>query len=124
MNKETKLQRRIMLALSSAGCIVFRNETAGAYVGKVIHKAGQQVTLAGATYLPVGLCKGSSDIIGIAPDGRFLAVEVKTDTGRATKEQHAFIRVVNHAGGIAGIVRSEQDALDLIKQEGSNDQAN
>ena len=114
MNKETLIQRKIQIALSNAGCIMWRNETAGAYVGKVIHKAGDQVTLAGARLMPFGLCKGSADLIGIAPDGRFLAVEVKTPTGRASKEQLTFIEAVRKAGGIAGIARSPEDALELI----------
>jgi len=61
-----------------------------------------------------GLAIGSSDIVGIAPNGKFLAVEVKTATGRASKEQLAFIEAVRAAGGIAGIARNEQDALALI----------
>jgi len=38
MNQETKIQNLILMALSKAGCLVFRNETAGAWVGKVLHK--------------------------------------------------------------------------------------
>lgn len=115
MNKETLIQRQIQLALSEAGCLIFRNETAGAYVGKVIHMAGDQVTLSGSRMVAFGLCKGSSDLIGITPSGRFLAVEVKTIKGMATQEQMDFIDAVNRKGGIAGICRSAQEALDLIK---------
>ena|SRR5690554_763162 len=115
MNKETKIQRLIMLALSEAGCTVWRNETAGAWIGKQIHRAGDQVTLTDARMMKFGLCVGSSDIVGIAPDGRFLAIEVKTPTGRPTKEQLRFIEAVRNAGGIAGIARSPQEALDLIR---------
>ena len=114
MNKETSVQRKIMLALSEAGCTVWRNETSGAWVGRVIHKDGQQVTLSNARLIKFGLAIGSSDIIGITPDGRFLAVEAKTDTGRATKEQLQFIESVQRAGGVAGIARCPADALQLI----------
>jgi|SRR5690554_1344663 len=116
MNPETKIQQRIMLALSEAGCIVWRNETAGAYMGRVIHKAGDQVTISGARFLPAGLCKGSADIIGVAPGGRFLAVEVKTPTGRVSKEQTLFLQAVTQRGGLAGVARSVEDALALIGQ--------
>ena len=116
MNPETKIQRLIMLALSDAGCTVWRNETAGAWMGKQIHRQGDQVTLTNARMMTFGLCVGSSDIIGIAPDGRFLAVEVKTPKGRPTKEQLRFIDAVRNAGGIAGIARSVEDALDLIRR--------
>jgi hypothetical protein len=64
---------------------------------------------------PYGICVGSSDLIGIAPCGRFLAVEVKTATGRVTKEQQTFIDAVCRAGGIAGIARSVDDALQLLR---------
>lgn len=113
-NKETNIQSAIMLALSEAGCVVFRNNTAGAWIGKIIHKAGNQVTLTDSHMIRFGLCVGSSDVIGIAPDGRFLAVEVKTSTGRPTKEQLRFIDAVRSAGGIAGIARTTTEALELI----------
>lgn len=114
MNPETRIQNRILMALSEAGCVVWRNETSGAWMGKQIHKAGDQVTLTNARMMTFGLCVGSSDIIGIAPDGRFLAVEVKTAKGRPTTEQLRFIEAVKKAGGIAGIARSPEDALKLI----------
>ena len=115
MNEETKLMRLIMIALSNAHCITWRNETSGAYVGKVIHKDARIVTLQNAQLMTFGLCVGSADIIGIhKPTGRFLAFEVKTKTGRPTKEQLNFIEQVRAANGIAGIVRSAQDALDLL----------
>lgn len=116
MNPETKLQRLIMLALSEAGCTIWRNETSGAWMGKQIHKAGDQVTLTNARMMTFGLCVGSSDLVGIAPGGRFLAVEVKTPKGRPTKEQLRFIEAVRNAGGIAGIARSVDEALDLIRR--------
>lgn len=114
MNQETAIMRRIMLALSEAGCIIWRNEVSGAWVGKVIHKDSDQVTLSNARMIRFGLAIGSSDLIGVAPNGQFLAVEVKTKTGRASKEQTQFIKAVRAAGGIAGIARSPQEALELI----------
>lgn len=115
MNPETRLQRHIMLALSNADCIVWRNETGQFWAGKTIHKAQDQVTLAGARMVPCGLCKGSADLIGIhKATGRLLAVEVKTAKGRPTKEQTAFLHAVANAGGIAGIARSVEEALALL----------
>lgn len=115
MNEETKLMRLIMVALTQADCLVFRNETSGAYVGKVIHKDARIVTLANAQLMTFGLCVGSSDIVGIhKPTGRFLAVEVKTEKGKPTKEQINFIEQVRAANGIAGIARSVKEALELL----------
>jgi len=49
---------------------------------------------------------GCADILGQLCDGRFLAVEVKTRTGRATREQAAFPARVQryHGGGCTGPV--------------------
>ena len=115
MNPETKLMNLILIALSEAGCTVWRVETGGAWLGRVIHRERDCVTLAGARMFVTGLCKGGSDIIGIAPDGRFLALEVKAARGRVTPEQQRFIEAVRAAGGVAGIARSVADALELIR---------
>ena len=115
MNQETKLMRLIMVALSANECICWRNETSGAYMGQVIHKDARIVTLSNASFMTFGLCVGSADIIGVyKPTGQFLAVEVKTEKGRATKEQINFIEQVRAANGIAGIARSVQEAIDLL----------
>lgn len=101
--KESDIQRLIMLALSEAGCVVWRNNT-----GVLKNAAGIPIKF--------GLCVGSSDLIGIAPGGRFLAVEIKTQKGKATPEQIRFIDAVRARGGIAGIARSPEDALALLAQ--------
>jgi hypothetical protein len=100
---ESTIQKQIMLALSKAGCLVFRNNT-----GAV--KDGDR-------FIRYGLCKGGSDIVGLTPSGTFLAVEVKTPKGRATKEQLDFICAINQQGGIAGIARSVEDALLLLARK-------
>src|SRR6185503_8099288 len=59
-----------------------------------------------------GLCVGSSDLIGILnPSGRFVAVEVKTSTGRIRPEQEMFLALVRRSGGIAFVARSVDDFL-------------
>ncbi len=59
-----------------------------------------------------GLCVGSSDLVGVlAPSGRFVAVEVKTDTGRLRPEQELFLALVRRSGGIAFVARSVDDFL-------------
>lgn len=58
-----------------------------------------------------GLCNGSSDLIGVlAPSGRFVALEVKTEVGRLTKEQRVFLEHVRRMGGFAAVVRSADEA--------------
>jgi hypothetical protein len=114
MKQEALLQRQVMLALSDAGCTVWRNNTGTAYQGRVIHSSGSTVTLADSRVITFGLCVGSADLIGITGEGRFIALEIKTKTGRVSPDQARFIEHVKLMGGIAGVVRSVDDALKLI----------
>lgn len=114
MNQETRIQRNIMIAISQAGHTVWRNETGSFWTGKVIHKDNRTVTLANAQMIPCGLCRGSSDLVGLTSKGIFFAIEVKTPKGRTSKEQDAFLHRVREQGGIAGVARCPQDALDLL----------
>lgn len=101
---ESTIQKQIMLALSDAGCLIWRNNS-GAYTDQ---RSG--------SFVRYGVGQpGGSDLIGITAAGRFLAVEVKTPKGRPTKQQLQFIEAVRSKGGIAGICRSPEDALQLIR---------
>lgn len=62
-----------------------------------------------------GLCPGSSDLVGIGPGGRFLALEVKTERGRVSPEQQRFIDLVNARGGIGAVVRSPEQARAVVE---------
>jgi hypothetical protein len=98
---EANIQREIMLALSQAGCLVWRNNT-----GALPDKNGRLVRY--------GLCNGSSDIIGLTPCGKFLAIEVKSAKGRVTEAQERFIFAVRSKGGRAGVARSVKQALEIV----------
>ncbi|WP_461251287.1 VRR-NUC domain-containing protein [Treponema sp. R8-4-B8] len=62
--------------------------------------------------------KGSSDIIGVLPDGRFLAVEIKAAHGRLSQEQSAFLEKVRSMGGVAVIARSIRELDTALRNEG------
>lgn len=77
--------------------------------------------------LHAGLCKGSSDLIGIQPVtitpdmvgmtlGVFTGLEVKTERGVQTPPQQNFENIVTGLGGIAGVVRSEGDCYRVLKR--------
>lgn len=111
--KESNVQKLIQLALSDAGCTSFRNNC-----GVLKNDAGIPIKFG------VGN-PGGSDLIGITPVvitadmvgrtvGVFTAIEVKTAKGRVRPEQNNFISVVKGSGGIAGVCRSVEDALELI----------
>jgi hypothetical protein len=87
-----------------------------------------------------GLCRGSSDLIGIrCSDGKFVAIEVKTTKGlhahnlalsrakskhvlrqtmtkaeRRALEQFWFVELVRHNGGLAGFATSEDEAERIV----------
>ena len=77
---------------------VWHNQTGAAFRGKRMIRFG---------------CKGSADIIGTVK-GKFVALEVKTGTGRQKEDQKKFQEVVEDAGGFYSIVRSREQAIDLI----------
>jgi len=91
--KEADIMRSIQIAATEIGWRLFRNNT-----GSLKDRDGRYVTF--------GLCVGSSDLIGWSNTGLFVAVEVKTTTGRATPEQLAFLRAVEISGGLAFLCRS------------------
>ena len=103
MKREQNIQKLIMLALTEAGCIVWRNNI-GSY------------TTADGHFIRYGVGGvGGSDLIGVyKKTGQLLAVEVKTSKGKPSAAQLNFIEQVRAAGGIAGIARSVEDALRLI----------
>ena len=55
------------------------------------------------------------------PIGRFLALEVKTETGRVSKEQTMFLALVNKRGGYACVVRSVEDAIAAVDAAANGD---
>ena len=113
-NPESHIQAHVWSTIGHLpGVRVFRNNVGTA-------------TTADGRFIRFGLCNGSSDLIGwteylIQPEdvGRvvavFTALEIKTKTGRATCQQQRFIEAVRNAGGIAGVVRSSEQALQIIQ---------
>lgn len=114
---EAQVQRQVMLALSDHGCMVYRNNS------------GQYKTAEGHVVRYGVGNPGGSDLIGITPIkitpdmvgrtiGVFTAVEVKSSTGRASDNQMRFIKNIKNMGGMAGIARSEEEAIDIISSLG------
>lgn len=106
MASEANIQQEIRLALSGAGHLIFRNNI-GAYK---CPKTGRLIRYG------VG-DKGGSDLIGITKSGRFLAIEVKSQTGRVRPDQTNFILAIRSKGGYAGVARSAEDALRIAEGE-------
>lgn len=130
---ESSVQSAILRGLGNGDTRLFRNNVGQAWVGNaarfsnagtVIVSPGD-VLLRNARPLHAGLCAGSSDLIGwrtitITPEmvgqrvAVFVAIEVKSDRGRATEDQAAFLRAVAAAGGMGGVARSVEDAEGIV----------
>lgn len=119
---EKNIQTQIMIAASKTGTTVFRNNVGNGVLGQIVRQDGGNFHIIKGRRVQFGLCPGSSDLIGwrtvtVTPDmvnrkiAVFLALEVKTATGKATAEQENFINAVRASGGLAGIVRSIDDAV-------------
>jgi hypothetical protein len=65
-------------------------------------------------YIRANTAKGMSDIMGVMKDGRTLAIEVKSATGRMRPGQEEFLATIRQAGGVAGVCRSVEDAQALL----------
>lgn len=105
-NPETKIQNRIMLAMSQKGYMCWRNQV------------GLFKTLDGRT-VNIGI-KGSSDLMAVKPTvitpemvgqtlAVFVAVEVKTATGRQSEPQKKWQKAVEKLGVKYILARSEDD---------------
>lgn len=105
---ENVLQSEIRLALGMLpDLVLWRNATG----------VGEQWDGSKASTLRYGLCIGSSDLIGIlSPTGRFVALEVKTATGRVSDDQERFLALVRRMGGYGAVVRSVADALAAVEE--------
>ena len=121
--KEQQIQTRWLLNISRRPDVrMFRNNVGTGWQGQVVSKELGAIVLQNARPLYAGLCVGSSDLIGwksvtITPDmvgqqvAVFVAAEVKTATGRLTGEQQNFLNKVRDAGGLAVVIRSENQEL-------------
>jgi hypothetical protein len=130
MPSEQETQQRILLAHGSGDTRLWRNNVGTGWAGAATRvTAGNlsalarslrpgDVVIRGGRPLHAGLCVGSSDLIGYRRvDGvaQFVALEVKSPTGRPTAQQTAFLDHITAAGGCAGIVRSVEDAREILR---------
>lgn len=113
MSSEQAIQQNILLQCSRSNVRLLRNNC-GSYKSPT------------GTFVRYGVGNpGGSDLIGlrsvtITPEmvgqqiGQFVALEIKTPTGRATEQQQRFLAMVRSLGGLAGIARSVDEAQALL----------
>ena len=57
---------------------------------------------------------GAADLTGILPDGRRLEIECKSATGRQTREQRNYQRMIEKFNGVYVLARSVEDVWEAI----------
>jgi hypothetical protein len=105
---ESKLVKAALEYLSYRGIGVWRNNT-GAVVS--VYKGRKRIIRYGK--------KGSSDIIGLIPGGRFIGVECKQPKEKQTLDQRLFQQFIESLGGLYVLARNLddiQEALDGTRQ--------
>jgi hypothetical protein len=126
---EHEIQQRILLACGSGTTRLWRNNVGTGWAGPATKITPGNIRAVAAALRPgdvvvrqgrplhAGLCVGSSDLIGYRQvDGvaQFVALEVKSATGRPTAEQTRFLDHIQAAGGVSGIARSIDAARTLL----------
>lgn len=102
MTEEHMLMRNIMVAICPY-CMIFRVNVGSGYTPD-------------GRFFTTGVPKGYSDLSGHRKsDGKAVYIEVKTKKGRVSPQQMEFISLMQKTGAIAGVCRSVEDALNLIK---------
>jgi hypothetical protein len=131
------IQQRILLACGTGSTRLFRNNVGTGWAGQATKVTPGNLRAAAAALRPgdvvirqgrplhAGLCVGSSDLIGwrsrvITPEmvgqtiAQFVAIEVKSPTGRTTAQQDQFLSQIQAVGGCGGVARSVDAATALL----------
>lgn len=103
---EKDIQKQILKYLSYTPVFAWRNNSG----------AGFNKNAGGDSYFIRFGLKGSADILGILPGGRFLAIEVKKPGGVLTDDQKNFLARINAKGGFAFMA----DNLDTVIEKLQN----
>lgn len=124
---EADILKRIM-RLSTGDVRLFRNNVGKAWMGHVIKKTATTVTLERPRLVSFGIPgKGGSDLIGwrglvITPDmvglriAQFVSLEAKMVKRSGELEQVRWLATVDAFGGLAALVRSEEEAAEQLQR--------
>lgn len=111
---ETTIQSQIRIALSNYG-VVFRTNSGEFWQGRQVYsKEFNQPVLIGLRRVK-GLPKGFSDLTYFGFDGRPAFIEVKKPGETQKPEQINFMDLMRSHGYIAGVARSVDEAVELIR---------
>ena len=141
MTTERTIQRRIILSLSNLGVFCWAHDTGTGLAPSILtHRLptadADLRAIAGRTLgdlldgdrvpdrlrIPRAIgrriafgFKGSPDVIGILPGGRFVGVEVKKPGGKQRKDQRTFEAAVKRVGGVYLVATSPEEAVAAVR---------
>lgn len=103
---EKSIENSILHWLNMSGIFAWKNQSVGIFdpVKKIYRKSNNPFHI-----------KGVSDVLGILPDGKLLAIEVKSKTGKASPEQLEFIEKIKKSGGVAFVARSLDEVIETVR---------
>ena len=107
--RETSLVSACIQYLTLRGCFVYRQNQGGV---KVTRKGRERL-------IRFAIVDGISDIIGMTPSGRYLAVECKVRPNKPTPEQSDFMARVRKSGGAALLIYSLDELIAGLKEIGA-----
>jgi hypothetical protein len=102
--KEQDIVNAIVEYLNYAGHFCWRNNTGAFKTQKGMYWFGR---------------KGSSDILGVHKNGRFIAIEVKIGSNKPTIAQDSFLKEVSNRGGYSLVAYGLNDVVKYFQNEGS-----
>lgn len=128
---EHKNQNEIRNDLAGKG-LFFRVNVGQAWTGDVKRLPNGDILIKNPRPFSTGLPPGFSDIFGLKPEtitpemvgqqvGIFTALEIKSEKGRVTPRQSAFLKAVRNQGGRSGVARTIEDARRVISGEDLQD---
>lgn len=99
---ETQISDQIRTYLEGKGFIIYRMQS-GRFRG-----AGGWITMNP---------QGTPDLVGCTPDGRFICVEIKTVTGKASEEQKSILDDFRKRGAISLLAHSKAELIQQLTFE-------
>ncbi len=127
IQSERELMRDIQLALAEVkGLRLWRINVGQGWGGEVTDttkpgEKGKTVVVRNAqpirSFVPVGFSDLAGFIVLDGGDQIMVFIEVKTAIGRISKEQANFLKVMTGIGCRAGVARSVEDALRIVRGE-------
>ena len=105
--REKDIENIILEYLMYQNIFAWKNNTVGIYdKGKGVYRKNMNKYV----------INGVADVLGLLPDGRMLAIEVKTPKGRVSPSQQKFLDRVNKSGGVAFVARDLIDVVNKLKE--------